>query len=131
MRRLLLPLVLTLSLPLVAAAADILGEVQGAFKQLLPFDLMPKFTKQTNTVRAAYALPGSGAVTGGFTQSSSENDNAGMGAVAEWRAEAAADGRELRPRDIPYPETRAYVEKVLRAQEQYRERYGRELGPAP
>ena len=35
--------------------------------------------------------------------------NAGLGAVAEWRAEAAADGHALRIADIPYPETRAYV----------------------
>ncbi len=53
--------------------------------------------------------------------------NAGMGAVGEWRAEAAADGRKLRIRDIPYPETRAYVEKVLKARRVYRETYGDRL----
>lgn len=46
----------------------------------LPFDLLPKFTKQTNTVRAAYALPGEGALSGTFTHSRSENDHAEMGA---------------------------------------------------
>lgn len=46
----------------------------------LPFDLVPEFTKQTNTLRAAYALPGDGAISGNFTRSSSHNDNAGMGA---------------------------------------------------
>ena len=46
----------------------------------LQFDLVPRFTKQTSTVRAAYALPGDGAVSGNFTHSSSENDHAGMGA---------------------------------------------------
>jgi soluble lytic murein transglycosylase len=50
--------------------------------------------------------------------------NAGMGAVAEWRATAAADGHRLRLRDIPYPETRAYVKKVLEARRVYRETYG-------
>jgi soluble lytic murein transglycosylase len=55
--------------------------------------------------------------------------NAGMGAVSEWRAEAAADGHELRPRDIPYPETRAYVKKVLEARRVYRETYGDRLEP--
>jgi soluble lytic murein transglycosylase len=55
--------------------------------------------------------------------------NAGVGAVSEWRAEAAADGHELRPRDIPYPETRAYVEKVLKARRVYRETYGDRLRP--
>ncbi|MEW5984529.1 MAG: GSU2204 family CXXCH-containing (seleno)protein [Acidobacteriota bacterium] len=46
----------------------------------LPFDLVPEFTKQTNTVRAAVALPNEGAISGNFTRSSSHNDNAGMGA---------------------------------------------------
>lgn len=44
----------------------------------LPFDLVPKQTKQTNTVRAAYALPGQGAVSGNFTHSTSTNDHADM-----------------------------------------------------
>jgi soluble lytic murein transglycosylase len=54
--------------------------------------------------------------------------NAGMGAVAEWRADAAAEGHELRIGDIPYPETRAYVKTVLRARRVYREMYGGRLG---
>jgi hypothetical protein len=45
----------------------------------LPFALFPKFTKQTNTVRAAYALPGDGAVSGNVTHSSSFNDHSGFG----------------------------------------------------
>ncbi len=48
--------------------------------------------------------------------------NAGPGKADEW------GGASLRAEDIPYPETRAYVEKVLEAQRQYRERYARELG---
>jgi peptidoglycan lytic transglycosylase len=54
--------------------------------------------------------------------------NAGMGAVAKWRAAAAADGHRLRIGDIPYPETRAYVTKVLEARRVYRETYGDRLG---
>ena len=46
----------------------------------LPIDRIPKFTKQTNTIRAAYALPGDGAISGNFTQSSSKNDTQGFGA---------------------------------------------------
>lgn len=45
----------------------------------LPFDLMPKFTKQTSTLRAAYALLGEGSVAGGFTRAASKNDHADMG----------------------------------------------------
>ena len=48
--------------------------------------------------------------------------NAGPGNADRW------GGANLRVQDIPYPETRAYVQKVLDAQRQYRERYGRELG---
>jgi soluble lytic murein transglycosylase len=48
--------------------------------------------------------------------------NAGPGKADEW------GGASLRAEDIPCPETRAYVEKVLEAQRQYRERYARELG---
>jgi soluble lytic murein transglycosylase len=51
--------------------------------------------------------------------------NAGMGAVAQWRTEG--DGGRLRLRDIQYPETRAYVEKVLQARRVYRDTYGDRL----
>jgi soluble lytic murein transglycosylase len=53
--------------------------------------------------------------------------NAGMGAVAEWRARAATAGHALRVGDIPFPETRAYVEKVLDTRRVYREVYGDRL----
>ncbi len=51
--------------------------------------------------------------------------NAGPGNADKW------GGSSLKAQDIPFPETRAYVEKVLRAQEDYRARYDKELGPAP
>lgn len=55
--------------------------------------------------------------------------NAGMGVVGEWVRRAHADGRDhLRSRDIPYPETRAYVENVLAARRVYRQEYGDRLG---
>jgi len=53
--------------------------------------------------------------------------NAGMGAVEEWLGAARSEGRRLRLTDIPYPETRAYVETVLRARRVYREVYGDRL----
>jgi len=53
--------------------------------------------------------------------------NAGMGAVAGWRTAAAAEGHALRLRDIPFPETRAYVKKVLEARRVYRENYADRL----
>jgi soluble lytic murein transglycosylase len=53
--------------------------------------------------------------------------NAGMGAVDEWLAPAREEGRRLRLDDIPYAETKAYVEKVLEARRIYREEYGERL----
>jgi soluble lytic murein transglycosylase len=56
--------------------------------------------------------------------------NAGMGAVTQWRDEAAADGHRLRVADIPYPETKAYVKKVMELRRVYRETYGDRLRAA-
>lgn len=54
--------------------------------------------------------------------------NAGMTNVDRWVAEARADGHPFVATDIPFPETRAYVEKVLRAQHDYRHTYAKRLG---
>lgn len=54
--------------------------------------------------------------------------NAGLANVDQWVAKARAEGGQLTPESIPYPETKAYVERVLSAQGEYRERYPRELG---
>ena len=51
--------------------------------------------------------------------------NAGPGNADKW------GGSQLRADEIPFPETRAYVEKVLKAQLEYRARYNTRLGPAP
>lgn len=56
--------------------------------------------------------------------------NAGLANVDGWVARARADGRRLGAGDIPFPETRAYVERVLGAQREYRATYARELGIA-
>ncbi len=54
--------------------------------------------------------------------------NGGEGNVDRWRAQAAAQGRRLRVRDIPYGETRAYVSRVQQARRSYRRQYAAELG---
>jgi soluble lytic murein transglycosylase len=54
--------------------------------------------------------------------------NAGLANVDRWRARAREEGRALAVADIPFPETRAYVEKVLAAQRDYRATYPHELG---
>lgn len=52
--------------------------------------------------------------------------NAGETNVDRWRARAA--GRGFTTADIAFPETRAYVEKVLGARRDYRREYPHELG---
>ena len=54
--------------------------------------------------------------------------NGGETNVNRWLAEADAQGRDFEVGDIPFPETRAYVEKVLEARDSYAETYPRELG---
>jgi soluble lytic murein transglycosylase len=54
--------------------------------------------------------------------------NAGLANVDGWVAEANAAGRKLTVAAIPFPETRAYVERVLQAQREYRAKYPRQLG---
>ena len=50
--------------------------------------------------------------------------NAGTGNVDKWIARDPG----MKVEEIPFPETRAYVAKVLDAQGQYRQTYRRELG---
>jgi soluble lytic murein transglycosylase len=54
--------------------------------------------------------------------------NGGSGNVDKWERAAEADGHSLRISEIPFPETRAYVTRVLSAQKRYRRTYARQLG---
>jgi soluble lytic murein transglycosylase len=54
--------------------------------------------------------------------------NAGLANVDQWVARARAEGKSLAVGEIPFGETRAYVQRVLRAQREYRALYGRQLG---
>jgi soluble lytic murein transglycosylase len=54
--------------------------------------------------------------------------NGGEANVSHWLAQARARGHRFSLRDIPFPETRAYVERVLHAQRDYRHSYASELG---
>jgi soluble lytic murein transglycosylase len=55
--------------------------------------------------------------------------NAGEGKVDSWWQDAADRGENFSVADhIPFPETRAYVTKVLDARGKYRREYARELG---
>jgi soluble lytic murein transglycosylase len=57
--------------------------------------------------------------------------NGGEANVNRWLATAHADGSHFGVRDIPFPETRAYVARVLQAQRDYRRAYASQLGYAP
>ena len=52
--------------------------------------------------------------------------NAGVGNVDRWVAGHGSG--DLNPADLPFPETRAYVQKVLATRGQYRANYAHELG---
>jgi soluble lytic murein transglycosylase len=54
--------------------------------------------------------------------------NAGLANVDKWVAKARAEGGQLTVATIPFPETRAYVERVLEAQKNYRATYAKQLG---
>jgi soluble lytic murein transglycosylase len=51
-----------------------------------------------------------------------------MGNVDRWVVEAQGRGERLAISDIPFTETRAYVERVLEARRDYRATYASELG---
>jgi soluble lytic murein transglycosylase len=54
--------------------------------------------------------------------------NGGLANVDRWVAQAKAAGRHLTAEQIPFPETREYVQRVLAAEQAYRSTYGHELG---
>jgi soluble lytic murein transglycosylase len=54
--------------------------------------------------------------------------NAGEGNVDKWLVDASVSDRRFRAREIPFPETRQYVQRVRDAQRQYRKEYPKELG---
>jgi soluble lytic murein transglycosylase len=54
--------------------------------------------------------------------------NGGETNVDNWVRSAHADGQRFRVGDIPFPETRAYVQRVLTARGEYRKTYSSALG---
>jgi peptidoglycan lytic transglycosylase len=54
--------------------------------------------------------------------------NGGMANVDRWLGRAKASRRQLTVPAIPFPETRAYVQRVLDAQSDYRQDYPQQLG---
>jgi soluble lytic murein transglycosylase len=54
--------------------------------------------------------------------------NGGLANVDSWTARANSAGERLTVAAIPFPETRAYVQRVLGAERAYRATYPQELG---
>jgi soluble lytic murein transglycosylase len=54
--------------------------------------------------------------------------NGGETNVDRWIAESGRRGKAFRINDIPFPETRAYVDRVQQARADYRDTYADELG---
>jgi soluble lytic murein transglycosylase len=54
--------------------------------------------------------------------------NGGLTNVDEWEEHAQSAGHELTIAEIPFPQTREYVQRVLNAQRAYRATYPRQLG---
>jgi soluble lytic murein transglycosylase len=54
--------------------------------------------------------------------------NGGLANVDGWVAQANAAGHQLTVDEIPFPETREYVQRVLGAERDYRSTYPRQLG---
>jgi soluble lytic murein transglycosylase len=54
--------------------------------------------------------------------------NAGLGNVDRWVAEAGGPEQFNHAEDIPFPETRAYVENVMERRGEYRDNYADDLG---
>jgi len=54
--------------------------------------------------------------------------NAGEGNVDKWLVDASVNDRKFKAREIPFAETRRYVERVMDSRGQYRKEYKKELG---
>jgi soluble lytic murein transglycosylase len=85
-------------------------------------------TPQVNISYGAYHLRYLLRHYGGNTGLAVAAYNAGEGNVDRWLTKAAANGEPLTVDAIPFPETRAYVDKVKKARRDYRKTYEKELG---
>jgi soluble lytic murein transglycosylase len=54
--------------------------------------------------------------------------NGGLTNVDRWITRAHREGHAFGVGDIPFPQTRAYVQKVMRAENEYRQKYPAQLG---
>ena len=92
------------------------------------FELEDLSTPQVNISYGTYYLRYLIDRYGGNTALALAAYNGGEGNVDRWIGQAGAADRSLRVEDIPFPETRHYVRRVLAARSTYAHKYARELG---
>jgi soluble lytic murein transglycosylase len=106
------------------ATAEFLAKLSGGYR----FQTSDLSTPSVNVAYGSYYLRYLLDHYGGDEMFAVAAYNAGLANVDRWVAQARAEGRSLTVGRIPFGETRAYVQRVLRAQREYRALYGRQLG---
>ncbi len=106
------------------ATARYIAHLSGGTK----FELGDLSTPQVNISYGAYYLHYLMGRYGGNVVLALAAYNGGEGNVDRWVGQASAQERSLRVRDIPFPETKAYVMRVIDARGKYAREYRRELG---
>lgn len=109
---------------ILPATAEFLAHRSGATN----FTTADLGTPQVNIAYGSYYLRYLIDRYGGSTTLGVAAYNGGEANVNHWLAEARADHRRFSMADITFPETRAYVRKVLQAQQDYRNTYASRLG---
>jgi soluble lytic murein transglycosylase len=109
---------------ILPATAEFLARRSGA----TTFTVADLSSAQVNITYGSYYLRYLLDSYGGNTMLALAAYNGGQTNVDNWIARARAQGHQLTVSEIPFPQTRAYVEKVLGAQRRYRRTYPSELG---
>jgi soluble lytic murein transglycosylase len=106
------------------ATAEFLAKLSGGYR----FQTSDLATPSVNVAYGSYYLRYLLDHYGGDEMLAVAAYNAGLANVDRWVAQAHAEGKGLTVGEIPFEETRAYVQRVLRAQAEYRALYARQLG---
>jgi soluble lytic murein transglycosylase len=109
---------------ILPATAEFLARRSGATS----FTVADLSSAQVNIAYGTYYLRYLLDVYGGDKMLAIAAYNGGQTNVDNWVSEARDRGHPLTVAEIPFPQTRAYVEKVLSAQRRYRTTYPRQLG---
>jgi soluble lytic murein transglycosylase len=109
---------------ILPATAEFLARRSGA----TTFTVADLSSAQVNITYGSYYLRYLLDSYGGNTMLALAAYNGGQTNVDHWIALARAQGHQLTVSEIPFPQTRAYVEKVLGARRRYHRTYPSELG---